>query len=179
MAPAIVAAAPTWDLAQLLQLLGQFRGGIAQFTETKTLSMLKTPIVLAGTLTYQPPDRIEKRILTPFTERYTAEGDTLVIENPAKQLHQTLSLASYPAIWAFIESIRAPMTGNQTALLRFYQVSLAGRPQHWILVLAPKQAEMAKLVRSIVIKGNAGRIASIKVEETNGDSSVMTVTMPE
>jgi hypothetical protein len=176
--PSILAVtASSWDIPQLLHLLGQFRGGVAQFTETKTLAVLKTPLVLTGTLTYQPPNRVEKHILTPFNERYAVEGDTLIIENSAKQRHQTLSLASYPAIWAFIESIRAPLTGNREALQRFYQVSLAGQPQQWILVLVPKEVDMAKLIRTIVIKGSADRIASIKVEETNGDSSVMTVEM--
>ncbi|HUL14211.1 MAG TPA: LolA-related protein [Methylococcaceae bacterium] len=168
-----------WNLPALMQTLSQAPQGETRFTERKTMSLLKEPLTLTGTLRYQAPSRLEKHILTPFDERYTVDGDTLTIDNPSKQLHKSFSLASYPALWAFVESIRAPLAGDLEVLQRFYRISLGGSQRNWLLALVPIEPEMAKMVRLIRIKGNGNRMSRVEIAEANGDDSVMLIEPPK
>jgi len=168
-----------WDLPALMQTLSHAPQGETRFTERKTLSLLKEPLTLTGTLSYRRPSWLEKHILTPFDERYTVDGDTLTIDNPSQQLHKSLSLSSYPTLWAFVESIRAPLAGDLEVLQRFYRISLGGSQKNWLLALVPIEPEMAKLVRLIRLKGSGNRITRVEIDEANGDSSVMLIEPPK
>ncbi|MGX2041533.1 LolA-related protein [Methylocaldum sp. MU1018] len=170
-----VGADERWDIAALMNALSRIEGGEKRYTEIKTVALLKEPLRLSGTLTYRAPSFLEKRVLSPFEERYTVDGDSLTIENPAKGIKQTLSLASQPAIWAFVESIRAPLAGDLATLNRFYKVSFGGSQRNWLLALVPTEPDMARLVRFVRIRGGGDRIDRIEIEETGGDVSVMTI----
>ena len=178
--PLSAAEAPQkWDLPALMQTLSQAPQGETRFTERKTMSLLKEPLTLTGTLSYRRPSWLEKHVLTPFDERYTVDGDTLTIDNPSQQVHKSLSLSGYPALWAFVESIRAPMAGNVEVLRRFYRISQGGSQRNWLLALVPIEPEMAKLVRLIRLKGSGNRITRVEIDEANGDSSVMLIEPPQ
>jgi hypothetical protein len=167
--------AERWDINALMGALSRIESGEKRYTEVKTMALLKEPMRLSGTLTYRAPSFLEKRVLSPFEERYTVDGDSLTIENPTKGIKQTLSLASQPAIWAFVESIRAPLAGDLETLNRFYKVSFGGSERNWLLALVPTEPDMARLVRFIRIRGSGDRIDRIEIEETGGDVSVMTI----
>lgn len=171
----LAAAAERWDIDALMHALSRIESGEKHYTEIKTMAVLKEPMRLSGTLSYRAPSFLEKRVLSPFEERYTVDGDSLTIENPAKGIKQTLSLASQPAIWAFVESIRAPLAGDLATLSRFYKISFGGSQRNWLLALVPTEPDMAKLVRFIRIRGGNDRIERIEIEETGGDLSIMTI----
>jgi hypothetical protein len=171
----LAAAAERWDIDALMHALSRIESGEKHYTEIKTMAVLKEPMRLSGTLSYRAPSFLEKRVLSPFEERYTVDGDSLTIENPAKGIKQTLSLASQPAIWAFVESIRAPLAGDLATLSRFYKISFGGSQRNWLLALVPTEPDMAKQVRFIRIRGGNDRIERIEIEETGGDLSIMTI----
>lgn len=171
----LAAAAERWDIDALMHALSRIESGQKRYTEIKTMAVLKEPMRLSGTLSYRAPSFLEKRVLSPFEERYTVDGDSLTIENPAKGIKQTLSLASQPAIWAFVESIRAPLAGDLATLNRFYKISFGGSQRNWLLALVPTEPDMARLVRFIRIRGSNDRIERIEIEETGGDLSIMTI----
>lgn len=164
-----------WDLPALMATLAQSQAGVVRFTERKMIEFLKEPLTLSGVLDFQRPSHLEKRITVPYEERYLVEGDALTIIQPANQVNRQLSLAEYPALQAFVESIRAPLAGDQATLQRFYRVSLGGTSRNWLLALVPLDAEMAKLVRTVQVRGGGDRIREIRIEEASGDSSVMTI----
>jgi len=175
LAATLTGAAERWDIEALMKALSRIESGEKRYTEIKTMALLKEPMRLSGTLVYRAPSFLEKRVISPFEERYTVDGDSLTVENPAKGVRQTLSLASQPAIWAFVESIRAPLAGDLATLNRFYKVSLGGSERNWLLALVPTEPDMARLVRFIRIRGSGDRIDRIEIEETGGDVSVMTI----
>lgn len=175
LAVTLAGAAERWDIDALMSVLFRIESGEKRYTEIKTMALLKEPMRLSGTLIYRAPSFLEKRVLSPFEERYTVDGDSLTIENPARGVKQTVSLASQPAIWAFVESIRAPLAGDLATLNRFYKVSFGGSKRNWLLALIPTEPDMAKLVRFIRIRGSGDRIDRVEIEETGGDTSVMTI----
>jgi outer membrane lipoprotein-sorting protein len=130
---------------------------------------------LSGTLVYMAPDRLERNTLLPKPESMVVDRDTLTLESKGGQQRRTLALHDYPAIWAFVESIRGTLAGDRQSLDRFYRVTLEGKADRWRLLLTPTEPAMQALVSSIRIDGGGSRIDRIEIYEADGDYSVMTV----
>ncbi len=162
-----------FGLEQLMEQLSHAERTQVRFVEQKYMKVLKTPLESSGTLVYEAPDRLIKRTLEPKPETMTVDADRLTLERQGRT--RTLRLQDYPVLWAFIESIRSTLKGDLAALTRFYNVNLGGDAQRWQLSMKPKDAKMSRVISSIEIDGSAGRIKTVKVQEAQGDRSVMTV----
>ena len=109
---------------------------------------------------------------------HRTHGDRLRLED-ARGRKRTFALQDHPVLWAFVESIRSTLQGDQAQLERFYHVALDGSEQAWRLSLTPKQPRMSQFIARIVIAGSGGKISTVEIHETQGDRSVMTVTEAE
>lgn len=163
-----------WDLTQLMRQRARVTQARAHFTEQRNSDLFERPLILSGTLRYDSPARVEKQIDKPFKERYVVDGDALRIERDGKR-PRTVSLREHPALWAFVESFRATLAGNQSTLQRFYEISLEGDREHWRLLLRPRNERMRELVDSIKIEGSNADITAIEILEVGGDSSRLTI----
>ena len=168
--------ASTWTVDQLMQSLAQVKESNATFVERKHLSILKTPIEYSGTLAYRAPGRLEKKTLLPKPESMILDQDKLIVQMSNSRRKHTLSLQDYPVVWAFVESFRATLAGDQQTLNRFYSASLEGPSGQWLLTLHPTDAKMKDLISKIRITGSREKIHSIETREKGGDYSVMTIT---
>jgi outer membrane lipoprotein-sorting protein len=171
LAAAGASAQPTFTVEALMQRLAATGDSAVAFTETRHSSALKTPLVTAGEMRYARPAHLERRVTTPFEERYVVDGDRVTIEREGATA-RTLSLAGTPALAAFLESIRATLQGDLATLRRFYRVELEGAPSGWTLALLPSDPAMAEFVSVIRISGAAGRVTGMEVVETGGDRVV-------
>jgi outer membrane lipoprotein-sorting protein len=167
------AHAAEFEVAELMDMLSSVKKSEASFTETKHMAMLEAPLVLSGTLSYDRPDRLEKKTITPYSERMSVEGNKLTFETKGKA--KVLALDQQPALRAFVESIRATRAGDLPALERFYQLDLNGGAGAWTLTLKPNDAAVRKQVRAIVMSGQNERILQVEVLETGGDRSIMVI----
>jgi hypothetical protein len=166
---------PAWTLDQLMRALAQRDHAQAQFTETKTMRLLSRPLTLRGTLSYRPPDWLEKRTLDPNEEILLVDGDRLSVEIPVRRIRRSFTLQELPVVWGFVESIRATLRGDRAALERFYRIDLEGEVRHWKMSLRPLDQRMAGVIAEIHIRGAGGRVASIEILEMRGDRSVMKI----
>ena len=177
------AADPPLALEPLMAALARNGPGTVRFAETKTSALLKAPIESSGTLTYAAPSRLEKRTLAPRDERFAVDGETVIVEmsarNAGEKRRLELRLGDYPAIRAFVESIRGTLAGDLAALRRHYRVELEGAWSDWRLHLLPSDPQMAELVLKVVIGGAGGEVRRIEILEASGDRSVMTITKPK
>ena len=176
IAAAQTPVAADWGIEQLMQSLAQVKSARGRFVERKTLAILNSPLEFSGTLVYTAPNRLEKRILLPKPETMVLEQDRFTIESPSRNQSRTLTLNDYPAVRAFIESIRSTLAGDLHTLNRFYRVNLEGNPEQWRLTLAPSEPAMQAVVRQIRIGGSKNRIVMIEVIGAEGDRSVTTIT---
>ncbi len=167
-----------WDITQLMQSLSRAGSGRARFTEQKYIGILNEPITTSGLLEFRAPDRLEKRVIKPFEERYLVSNNTLIIEQPEHGSTRHFVLQQYPAIWAFVEGFRATLAGDVSVLRRFYSLKLQGTQEKWRLNLEPLDKRMRKMIRVIRIQGTNGQITTIEIVENNGDRSVMSI-VPE
>jgi Outer membrane lipoprotein carrier protein LolA-like len=145
---------------------------VIEFTETRHSSMLKEPLVTTGELRFKPPSTLERRVRTPFAERYLIEGDRVTIERPGSGAPRTLSLGSQPLLANLVETIRALLRGDLQTLTRLYRVKLRGEPGNWALTLLPSDPAMVEFVASVHFKGRAAALTEMEVVEPNGDRTV-------
>ena len=167
---------PDWDIAHLMELLAQNKGGHTTFTEKKYMSVLDTPLVSTGVLLYQAPDHLEKRTLTPKPESFVLNGDVVTIKRGKKKY--ILQLHDYPKIAVFTESIRGTLAGDRTALEQSYHLSLDGTPNRWLLTLSPTDSHITDIIQNILVHGEQGKVISIEIHQLDGDYSVMTIGNP-
>jgi len=160
-----------WTLDRLMSTLAQHKSGRATFTETKTLSIAAQPIESSGELVFVAPDHLEKHTLSPKPEHLVVDGDMLTVER--NNHTYTLALSRYPELGAFIDSIRATLSGNRFALEQVYKVALAGRGDDWTLTLTPLDSRMLKVVRTITLEGTRDVLRSVAIRQADGDHSVM------
>lgn len=166
-----VAAAP-FTVEQLTALLAAQPESVIAFTETRHSSMLKEPLVTTGELRFKPPSTLERRVDTPYAERYLIEGDRVTIERPGSGAPRTLSLGSQPLLANLVETIRALLRGDLQSLTRLYRVALRGEPGNWALTLLPSDPAMVEFVASVHVTGRAAALTEMEVVEPNGDRTV-------
>ena len=161
------------DLGELMRQLAERRHGQVSFVEQHFLKLLKRPAESYGELTYDAPDRLEKRTIEPKPETLTLAGDVLTVVRGGRT--RTLDLKSYPALVPFIESIRATLAGDLPTLQRLFSVDFAGTLARWRLTLTPRDAQVAKTVAQVRIDGANSTLTTVEILETDGDRSLMTL----
>ena len=164
-----------WALPDLMQLLSQNKSGKAVFSEKKYIAVLDKPLESSGELSFNAPDRLEKRTLKPRPETMLLEGDKLTLTMHEKR-PINLRLQDHPEVAALIESIRGTLNGDQAALEKNYAIDFAGVPGKWQLTLTPVQKAVAKVVRQIHIGGAEANIKTITFDQVDGDRFEMTIT---
>lgn len=159
----------------LMQMLGQKKSGTATFVEKKYIAMLNQPLESSGELSFTAPDKLEKRTLRPKPEAVTMQGDKLLLErSDGRKI--SVSLSDRPEVSAFVESIRATLSGDRSALERYYTVSLRGSSEQWQLSLTPIQPRMQKIINLIRIGGSRAQVKNIAFFQADGDHSEMIIT---
>lgn len=163
--------ASAWTLDRLMSTLGQKKSGQASFVETKYLSIATEAVKSTGTLSFVAPDHLEKRTESPKPEDLVVDGDKLTI---ARNGHQyTLALTQYPELSAFIDSIRATLTGNRFALEQVYKVAVTGTGDDWTLTLTPLDSRMLKKISAITLSGTRDLLHTVAIQQADGDHSLM------
>jgi hypothetical protein len=168
-------AAGDWGLETMMAEFARQRSGEARFTEIKTLSSLKQPLMAEGVLRYRFPDSLEKDVHKPRAERYVINGDSMEIYRDGK-LKRQVSLSGYPALQNFVSAFIATVAGDLEGLRRFYALRLEGTRDDWTLWLTPIDAELQDVVKQITVRGQAGGIQSFETLQPNDDRSLMLIS---
>ena len=87
---------------------------------------------------YDAPGRLEKRTKEPRPETLLLEGNVLTVQRRGQT--RVLDLKAYPTILPLVESMRAVLAGDSSALERAFTVEFAGSLSHWMLTLVPRDA---------------------------------------
>jgi hypothetical protein len=111
---------------------------------------------------------------TPVREVIRVAGPSLVIERRG-QLRE-IRLTDMPALAGWVESVRATLAGDMSALSRYFTVRASGDNARWQLELIPLSTELAAFVLRVTIAGNGAQVTRIEVAEASGDRSVMNVS---
>ena len=164
-----------WALPDLMQLLAQKKSGKATFVEKKYIAILDKPLESSGELSFDAPDRLEKRTLKPRPEAMLLEGDKLTLTLHEKR-PLNLRLQDHPEVAAVVESIRGTLSGDQAALEKNYAIHFTSAQGKWQLTLTPVQKAVAKIVRQVHIGGADANIKTITFDQVDGDRFEMTIS---
>ena len=173
LSTSLAARAAADDFDDVMQLLAARRHGEVSFVEQHFLSLLKRPVESSGELIYEAPDRLEKRTVEPRAESLVLAGDVLTVQRGGRT-HE-LELKSYPQVAPLVESIRATLAGNRSALQRIFRVQFSGSLERWTLVLIPLDAQVAKNVSEVQIDGSRDDLLKVEIRQSDGDRSLMTL----
>ena len=169
-------AAPAWafDLPDLMGLLSKQKSGEARFTEQRFVHGLEGPLDSRGTLSFNAPDKLVRRTLSPREETMAVEGNTLTLSRGGR--NRTLTLDSMPELLGLVEAMRGTLSGDGTTLQRYFRSTVSGSAANWTLDLLPADSRLAAQVRSIRISGRASEVIGLEMEFVGGDRSVMSIT---
>ncbi|MBR0672097.1 outer membrane lipoprotein carrier protein LolA [Neoroseomonas soli] len=148
--------------------LAAVRESRAAFTEERELPELDRPLISRGVLTWRAPDRMEKHTLEPVEERFLADGDTLVLEQPARGIRETMALDAVPEVRPVVEAIRATLAGDLATLREHHEVVFSGTFARWRMVLTPRSLRVRAAVQRVTLEGEGGAILVVETQMRDG-----------
>jgi outer membrane lipoprotein-sorting protein len=164
-----------WTLPDLMHSLAQKKSGKASFVEKKYMAILDKPLESSGELSFEAPDRLEKRTLKPHPEVMLLDGDKLTVTlHDKRPLY--LRLQDHPEVAALVDSIRGTLSGDQVALEKNYTIEFTGTQNKWQMTLTPVQKAVTKVVSQIRIGGADANLKTITFDQTDGDRSEMMIS---
>ena len=164
------------DLDRLMTLLAQRAHGHVTFVEEEHLAVLDRPVKSSGELLYERPDRVEKRTLVPRPASLLLDHGTLTIQYGRRT--RVLALRDYPQIAPLVESLRATLAVDRSALAEIFQITFTGSLERWTLSLVPLDAKLRGTVQKIRIEGAQDELHVVDILQADGDQSVMTIGAP-
>lgn len=159
------------DLPELMKNLSAQKEGRARFVEQKTLSVLNMPIESRGELSFKSPDFLQKKTTQPIQETLTVERDRVILNRNGKE--QVIQLETQPEMRAFIDSLRATLSGDLPTLKKSFSVKLSGPASKWTLSLRPLSANLQRILVEVSIQGRNSEILFIETSMLNGDRTFL------
>ena len=147
----------------------------AKFVEDKRLAALSTPLHSEGQLAYRKPDHLEKITTAPQYESLVVDGDKLTVKSGPNDPPKILDVGSQPEIGTLVATIRGAVSGDLPLLRRYYDLSGTGTTASWSIMLHPRDAAVARLVKQVQIVGDTD-VRGIQSVFPNGDSDTLTIT---
>lgn len=175
LALAALCCGPAWAFGvdDLMKLLAQQKKGEARFTEQRYVRGVDGPLLSAGVLSFEAPDKLVRRTTSPRPESMAVDGNQLVLQRGGRT--RTTTLDSMPEVMGMIEAMRGTLMGNAPQLQRYFRPKLAGDEKSWALDLDPIDRALASQVRSLRITGRGGEVLGVEMEFVGGDRSVMDI----
>jgi outer membrane lipoprotein-sorting protein len=172
----LCAAAPAWalDLPELMGLLGKQKQGEANFTEQRYVRGFDGPLASSGTLSFNAPDQLVRRTLSPRPETMAVDGNNLTLSRGGRS--RSMTLDSVPELQGLVEAMRATLAGNTQVLQRYFNSTVGGNANDWTLDLAPVDERLAAQVTTLRLSGRAGEVLGVEMAFRGGDRSVMTIS---
>lgn len=176
-APAV--EAPCDSIPALVAAFQSVRTLRARFEDRKEMDLLDEPLVSRGRLYYQRPDRLHMVTESPSRQAVTLVGPRVRIAQQDLGRVESLDLSANEIARAVVSSVLFALGGRVEALLPLYRCHAASMDGGWRLSLVPQQATLSRVVRRLQIRlGADGGLREVRVEEVNGDASVLTIRDP-
>jgi hypothetical protein len=160
------------DAKTLLSMLASVEGLEARFVEHKKLALLRAPLRSEGRIYFMRPGHLVRIVETPSASTVRIGPTSLEVRDASGE--QRFDLRSRPDIKMFVESFVHVVAGNYDALASTYVLDFrpaASAEEPWLLTLTPKRKPLSELVERLEISGRGYEVSTIRVIETRGDST--------
>ncbi len=167
-------AAVAADFERIMHEIAASRKKTAFFVEKKVAFYLDEPLISKGKLYYEYPDKLEKTLVSPVSEKQIIHGDEIkILKQDGSEEHVYTS--DHPGIQSVVSAFLALLSGDADRLRAMYAVSSFKQNGGWRLELEPADENIKKWIKHIEVKGKKGKILSIKVIEFNDDYTLTTL----
>ncbi len=149
------------------------------FVELRESRLLKNPLRLSGEYRRPADDVLVREVRVPYAETTTivsskaGAGEATIARDGRSP--RTFSLSRAPELAGLQASFGALLSGDRAGLAEHYTVSSDGVRQRWTLTLVPKRAELAELVRDIVLYGRGAELRCIETRAPGDDEPQRTL----
>jgi hypothetical protein len=168
--PASAAASPEAEFRDLLVEFRKCPGIEADFEEEKQIALLAAPLKQSGVIYFRAPSSLARIVTHPTRSHVVLKGSRIIAQDDGGR--RTVDLSDKPALRALIGSLQHLLSGDEERLLSSYAVEMKGSAtKDWTAVLRPRTSELRKMINAFTLSGRAVAIATLKVEENNGDVS--------
>ena len=164
------------DMKSLMQQFAASKNTKAEFSERKYVRILDSPVESSGDLTFQAPDRLEKRTKLPRAETMLIEGNKVSIERGS--FKRSMMLDEFVDMASLVKSLTATFRGDQEGIEKYFGWTLSGPVNKWQLVLKPKSSKLFITLREIRFAGEGSYVHTVETTLTDGDWSLMTLSRP-
>lgn len=171
-----IASAADIDMKSLMQQFAASKYTKAEFTEKKYVRILDSPVESSGDLTFQAPDRLEKRTKLPRAETMLVEGNKVSIERGS--FKRSMMLDEFVDMASLVKSLTATFRGDQEGIEKYFGWTLSGPVNKWQLVLKPKSSKLFITLKEIRFAGEGSYVHTVEATLTDGDWSLMTLGRP-
>jgi outer membrane lipoprotein-sorting protein len=154
----------------LMEGMARAKGVLAEFTETKELALLSTPIESKGVLHFIPPDRMVRRTLEPAPSSLVVDGKRVLFRDASGAA--PVDLSGDPSAKEFVDNFTTIFRGDLGALRAKYDVRFESEPPRWKLVLEPRDAVLKRFVASVTLAGLGETMSEMVLLERDGDRTI-------
>lgn len=158
-------------LDAILEALADDPPSHIDFRETRQDPLLEFPETRTGTLMFEPPDTLERRIDGNGGERVRIEGPQVTVER--RDASREVNLDEQPGLAAFAALFRSLAKGEREGLEEHFDVEVGGELEAWTLDLTPRDRALRRMVLGLELQGEGGTLLRLDTEESGGRHSRM------
>jgi len=143
----------------------------ADFIQSKSLRVLKRPLISKGNLKFVVEKGILWQVWVPFPTQVLVKKDALIRWNDDGQPRR-LSLESNPVFSALSRVFLAVFRGEISALRDVFEIQSEVGPSNWRMSLTPRDDRLGSVIAQISASG--GRfLHELHIQEGNGDRTLI------
>ena len=157
---------PTLD--GLLSSFSSIPGLSASFREEKRIALMALPIRSEGRI-YYTPGRLLRTTSSPSESRALINAQELTIRSG--DTREVIALRDNPVVAGFVGSIRHVLSGDRRALEAAYDLSFETSGESWVLTMRPRNADLRRFLREMVLEGEGVRLMRMRMREVSGDET--------
>lgn len=171
MQPA-AATEPAASADALIARLARPAPATVAFAEVRFSPLLREPVRVAGELSYEGPEKLERRVSTPYREHTQIHGESVRIEREGAA-PRTFALARSPELRGLLHSFAALLAGDAMALRRYFDIAVSEQDAAWRMTLTPRDARSRRRVREIIATGVDDLLNCVTLHNVDGGASLM------
>ena len=149
------------------------------FVEQRASGLLAEPLLLAGRLSHPRAGALVKQVDSPYQEHTSIAGGRVEMERRSAgeaPQRRRFSLRHAPELAGLLAGFEGVLAGDRRLLERHFVLSLQGDGDgRWSLRMRPRDARLARRIKSLDLHGEAGSLACMEVLDVDGDGSRMLV----
>jgi outer membrane lipoprotein carrier protein len=160
------------DLKSLLAGIRQNRSTQADFQEERVIRLMKKPVVSAGKVWFQPPNKFRREVKGSSPSLTVSDGGQLWIYYPNFKSAERYPLGKRSPIDATIAAINSAL--NLENIENTFQISAVKIGNGYELALTPRTASMKRVFQKLNLRISDNRVERTDMLLPNGDRIVTT-----